>query len=86
MLATEFCTTSVSSRGAPQALWDGYRRDNPHLRWARSDLRGYLWLALDAQRLQADAMGVQRALDALSPVDRLARFAVEPGRPGVQAG
>lgn len=86
VLATEFCTTSVSSRGAPQALWDGYRRDNPHLRWARSDLRGYLWLALDAQRLQADAMGVQRALDALSPVDRLARFAVEPGRPGVQAG
>jgi len=83
VLASEFCTTSISSRGAPQAWWDGYRRDNPHLRWARSDRRGYLWLDLDERRLQADAMGVQRPLDAASPVDRLARFQVLPDRPGV---
>ena len=86
VVASEFCTTSISSRGAPQLITDGHLRHNPHLRYARSDRRGYLALRLDARQLQAELMTVQRPLDALSPVDRAARFTVELGRPGAQPG
>jgi alkaline phosphatase D len=84
VVASEFCTTSISSRGAPQMMTDGHLRNNPHLLYGRSDQRGYLALRLESHQLQAELMAVQRSADALSPVNVAARFAVDPRQPGPQ--
>lgn len=86
VVASEFCTTSISSRGAPQLMTDAHLRHNPHLLHGRSDQRGYLALRLDARGLQAELMAVQRAQDPYSPVDVAARFTVDPQRPGPHQG
>jgi alkaline phosphatase D len=81
-LATEFCGTSISSKGMEQARIDAARGFNPHLRHARSDRRGYVSFSLSAKSLQARLMTVEDPLDAQSPVTVAARFQVEAGRPG----
>jgi alkaline phosphatase D len=83
-VASEFCVTSISSRGLPQSVLDALRPLNPHLHHARADQRGYLWLQADARELRADLMAVRQPLDANSRVDVAARFVVEAGRPGPQ--
>lgn len=84
VLASEFCGTSISSQGLPQARLDRALPDNPHLHWARSDRRGMIRLRLDDRRLEAALLGVVDVADPASPVETLARFVVEAGRPGVQ--
>lgn len=84
VIASEFCTTSISSNGAPQTVVDTLLRHNPHLLHGRSDQRGYLALQVDDGRLQAELMAVQRPQDALSPVHVAARFVVDPRQPGPQ--
>ncbi|HEV8689022.1 MAG TPA: alkaline phosphatase D family protein [Ideonella sp.] len=83
-LATEFCGTSISSLGLEQARIDAARALNPHIRYGRSDQRGYVAFTLDAKRLQAKLMAVVDARDPASRVDVAARFVVEAGRPGAQ--
>jgi alkaline phosphatase D len=84
VVASEFCTTSISSNGAPQALIDAMLPHNPHLLYGRSDQRGYVALTIDEQQLRAELMAVRRPQDALSPVDVAARFVVDPRQPGPQ--
>jgi alkaline phosphatase D len=81
-VASEFCVTSISSRGLPQAVLDAVLPLNPHLHYGRSDQRGYLALQLDARELRAELRVVRRPLDAASPVDTAASFAVDPRQPG----
>ena len=83
-VASELCSTSISSRGRPQTLLDRLRPDNPQLLHARSDQRGYLALKVGERELHADLMVVQDPLNAFSTVDVSVRFAVEHGRPGPQ--
>ncbi len=84
VMGSEFCGSSISSRGASRKRSDDYRRLNPHLHYARGDQRGYVAFNLQAARLEARLMEVQRPLDAASPVTLAARFMVEAGRPGPQ--
>jgi alkaline phosphatase D len=84
-LASEFCGTSISSHGWPQARLDAIRDFNPDLKFARSDRRGAVRFHLDHRRLQASLLGVDDATRADSAVSVLARFVVEAGRPGPQA-
>jgi len=84
-IATEFCGTSITSLGAPQARLDAARVDNPHIRYARSDQRGYMRFALDAKQLQAQLRVVDNALDPASGLSTAARFIVDAGRPGAVA-
>ena len=86
VLASEFCATSISSRGAPQWLTDAQLRHNPNLLYGRSEQRGYVAITLDERALQADLMVVQRPLDAFSPVGVAVRFVVDADRPGPQRG
>jgi alkaline phosphatase D len=61
VVASEFCCTSISSLGPPQSRVDASRAANPHIRYAQSDRRGYIELAIDADgRLHI----VGRATDA----------------------
>lgn len=84
VIASEFCGSSISSEGLPQARLDGLRARNPHLQLARSDVRGYVLFELQAGQLQARLRQVDDPWDAASPVRDLARYVVEAGRPGPQ--
>lgn len=86
VVATEFCGTSITSEGLAQIRIDAARPFNPHIRYGRSDLRGYVQFTLDAKALQAQLRVVDDPLDPSSAVRTAAAFAVEAGRPGAQAG
>ena len=85
-VGTEFCGTSISSRGRAQASLDAARPFNPHMRYARADQRGLVAFTLDDKLLKAELMAVRQPLQADSAVDVAARFTVEAARPGAQAG
>jgi len=84
VVATEFCGTSITSRGAPQQRVDEALRHNPHLHYGRSDQRGYVACRLDADALQASLMVVDRPDDPDSSVGVAARFVVDPRQPGAK--
>lgn len=85
IVASEFCGTSVSSRGPEQAWLARLRLHHPHLKYSRGDRRGYIAFELGPRRLDARLMGVADALDPSSPVQTLARYAVEAGHPGAHS-
>ncbi|WKB51532.1 alkaline phosphatase D family protein [Eleftheria terrae] len=83
-LATEFCSTSITSTSLPQSQLDAMRPWNPHLHYARSDQRGYMRFDLDAKRLSARLLAVEEVKDPDSPVATVARFEVDPRHPGAR--
>ena len=85
VIATEFCGSSITSLGFPQARVDAARVFNPHIRYGRSDQRGYMRFALDAAQLRAQIRVVDNALDPSSGITTAASFVVDPARPGAQA-
>ncbi|MFM8547843.1 MAG: alkaline phosphatase D family protein, partial [Betaproteobacteria bacterium] len=84
VVASEFCCTSVSSLGPPQSRVDASRAANPHIRYARSDRRGYIEIAIDSIRAYADLVSVDDPVDPKSACRVSARFVVDAERPGVQ--
>jgi alkaline phosphatase D len=82
VIATEFCGTSITSLGLEQARVEAARAFNPHIRYGRSDQRGYMRFALDPKQLQMQVRVVDNALDPTSGIATAARFVVEAGRPG----
>jgi alkaline phosphatase D len=82
IVATEVCGTSITSQGVPQARVDAIRADNPHVKFASSEKRGYVRLDLTPERCEV----LLRALDSertrASPLTTWASFVVENGRPG----
>jgi alkaline phosphatase D len=81
--ATEFTTTSISSHGLPQKLIDERMAENPNVRFADSQVRGYLRLDVNAERLQADMVALDDVRDPRSGRSVRASFVVADGRPGV---
>jgi alkaline phosphatase D len=84
-VATEFCGTSISTNGSPQAAVNAALPHNPHIRYGRSDQRGSMVFRLTPERLTADLRAVAEPKVAASTVASSARFVVEAGRPGAQA-
>ena len=82
VVATEFCGTSIASRGAAQERVDEALRLNPHVRYGRSDRRGYVACRIDGETLHASLMVVDKPEDPASAVSVAARFVVEAARPG----
>ena len=82
LVATEFCGTSISSRGSAQRAVDAALPFNPHVRYGRSEERGYVRFALTRERLEADLRVVAEPKDARSAVGSAARFVVEAGKVG----
>jgi alkaline phosphatase D len=85
-VATEFCGTSISSRGRPQALLDAALPWNPHVHYARRDERGYVAFRLSPDRLDARLRVVSDAADPAATVRTAATFHVEAGRAGAVRG
>lgn len=84
VLATEFCGTSISSKGRPRERTERYLADNPHLRYARSDRRGFVLMEVTPSRMVARLQGLHEARQAESDISTLATFAVQAGRAGAE--
>ncbi len=85
VVATEFCGTSISSQGPAQAQLDARRQENPHVRFAHSEKRGYVMLELVDKHCLARLRAIDSEKAADSPISTLAAFVVEDGRPGAEA-
>jgi alkaline phosphatase D len=83
IVATELVTSSISSEGRPQSSFERWLGENPNVRLARSEYRGYLRLGITPEQLHADLVAVDDVTRADSPTRVLAAFDVESGRPGV---
>ncbi|MBM3392534.1 MAG: alkaline phosphatase [Betaproteobacteria bacterium] len=82
VVATEFCTTSITSQGPLQSRLDVLRAENPHVRFASSEKRGYVTLELGEKRCLAHLRVIDSEKKADSGISTLASFVVEDGRPG----
>jgi len=83
IIATELVTTSITSPSRPQSDFDGWLPENPNVRLARSDARGYLRLAVNRDRLHADLVAVDDVARVDSGTHVIASFDVADGTPGV---
>jgi alkaline phosphatase D len=84
VVGSEFCGTSISSRGPAQSRLDAALPHHPHLLYGNARQRGSVLFRLDAATLQADLRAVERPRDPASPVGSAVRFVVEAGKPGPQ--
>lgn len=84
VVATEFCTTSVTSPSLAQWQIDAIRAENPGIRFADGRRRGYLSLTLTHAACAARLRVVDDARDPATGVSTLASFVVEDGRAGAQ--
>lgn len=84
VVATEFCSTSISSLGLPQSQVDAALPYNARVRHGRSDQRGTMRFTLQRGELLVQLRVVADARDAGSAVRTAAHFAVQAGRPGAE--
>jgi alkaline phosphatase D len=83
VIATEFCSTSVTSSSRPQARTDQYLAHNPHIKFGRSDRRGFVWMELTPAKTMVRFQALDDVKRANSGLTTLAHFVVEDGKPGV---
>jgi alkaline phosphatase D len=84
IVATEFVGGAITSQGPrPESIANALAK-NPHLRYGRSDKRGYGVMTLERKGCSVEFRAVDDEKDPSSAARTLARFAVENGRPGVQ--
>ncbi|WP_019139581.1 alkaline phosphatase D family protein [Noviherbaspirillum massiliense] len=83
VLAAEFCGTSVTSNSRPQARTDQYVAQNPHIRYGRSDRRGFVLMDVTPSRSIARFQALEDVYRADSGIETLASFVVEDGRAGI---
>ncbi|HJV84856.1 MAG TPA: alkaline phosphatase D family protein [Noviherbaspirillum sp.] len=83
VIATEFCGTSVTSSSRPQSCTDQYVAQNPHIKFGRSDRRGYVMMEVTPGRAKVKFQALEDVHKADSDVSTIARFVVEDGRPGI---
>ena len=83
VVATELVTSSISSLGRAQDTFDRWRAENPNVRFARSDYRGYVRVDVAPEQLHAELVAVDDVARADSATHVLASFDVESGKPGV---
>lgn len=84
VLASEFVTSSISTRGLPESVMQAVRRSNPDLLHARSDERGYAFIDAAPGLLQCEFRATAFPVGDHARLHTQARFAVEAGHPGPQ--
>ena len=82
-VATEFIGGSITSQGPANERIQLVKAKNPHIRSVTSGVNGYAHVALDAKKALVSFRTVRSVKEPDSPVQTLARFAVEAGKPGV---
>ena len=83
-VASEFVTTSISSRGMSETLLSAIRSSNPDLLHARSDERGYTLVDFNPKRCLTEFRTTPTPAGTSDKLKVQARFAVESGQPGPQ--
>ena len=83
IVAAEFVTSSITSRGIAEPLMTAIRASNPDLLHARSDERGYTFLEVTPQAVHADFRATPYPAQPGAALYSQARFSVEAGQPGV---
>ena len=84
VVATEFCGTSITSRGPSPKEVQASLAENPHLRFGNGDKRGYMKVDLGRDACRAELRVLDNVRIAESGISTLATFTVENGRPGAQ--
>ncbi|WP_426189995.1 alkaline phosphatase D family protein [Massilia sp. DWR3-1-1] len=79
LLAAEFCGTSITSPSRPQERTLKMVETNPHIRYGRSDRRGFILMAVTPASSTAHFIGVDDVHDPASASATLARFTVSAG-------
>jgi alkaline phosphatase D len=83
VVATELVGTSITSQfWRRQEDMDALVAENPHIRFANGTRRGYVRVELTPERLRADLRAVRTVTQPGAPIDTMASFVVEDGRPG----
>ena len=85
VVASEFVTTSISSRGMSETLLSTIRNSNPDLLHARSDERGYTLVDFSPKRCLTEFRTTPTPAGTSDKLKVQARFVVESGQPGPQA-
>jgi alkaline phosphatase D len=83
VIATEFCCTSVTSNSRPQERTQEYVEHNPHVKYGRSDKRGYMMLEVTPSATNARFMGLDDVRDSQTTVATLEKFQAIDGRTGL---
>ncbi|NIA55752.1 alkaline phosphatase [Massilia sp. TW-1] len=84
VVATEFVGTSVTSNSRPQQRTSQYVAMNPHIRFGRSDKRGYMLMEITPRETRTHFMGLDEVRDPKTAQRELAAFRIADGRPGVE--
>ena len=85
-VASEFVGTSITSEGPNAKSLATALQGNPHVKYGRSDRRGYATVELTAARCTVGFEAIDDEKKKDSPVRRLATFVVEDGVAGVKPG
>jgi alkaline phosphatase D len=83
VIATELCGTSITSSSRPQSRTERIVADNGHIKFGRSDKRGFMLLDVRPERTTALFQALDDVHERLSPLATLAGFVVADGRPGI---
>lgn len=86
VIATEFCGTSITSSSRPQARTERYLADNQHIKYGRSDRRGFVMMEVTPSRAIARFQALDDVMRADSGLSTVASFVVKDGRPGIVKG
>jgi alkaline phosphatase D len=83
VLATEFCGTSITSNSRPQERTDQIVAQNPHIKYGRSDKRGFMLLDISANKMLTQFVALDDVSKADSGISTLKSFMVEDGKAGL---
>ncbi|WP_426208802.1 alkaline phosphatase D family protein [Massilia sp. TWP1-3-3] len=84
VIATELCGTSVTSSSRGQARTQQFVDMNPHIKYGRSDKRGFMLMEITPESTSTVFVGLDNVRDPNSAAARLASFGVANGRPGAR--
>ncbi len=84
VVASEFVTTSLTTRGIPESWMSLIRSSNPDILHGRSDERGYALIELGNQSLHLTARATGFPVTESSLLHTQASYSVESGRAGPQ--
>jgi alkaline phosphatase D len=82
VVASEFCGTSITSQGAAQKQTDDRLAENSHIKYARSDRRGYVRVEVTPRRWLADLRAMETVKTREADCSTLRSFVVEDGKAG----
>lgn len=82
VIASEFCGSSVTSSSRPQSKTESYLQFNPHLKYGRSDLRGFMLFDVSSKQADCRFLAINELHDPHSSVNLLKHYVLEDGASG----